>query len=137
MLQKLLITISVMLFLVVIPVLELNASHVFNPEWPPHARFHNMWQIITNCCLGLLCLWLVWVKSNTLLSGVLVLCIMGGVLAAQTFADFYGGTIVSGNIARAEFGLETATIGALFAVIATCAAIIMHLKEASIQSQKS
>ena len=39
---------------------DLNATHVFNPVWPPHARFHNAtgWGSITGT--QLLALWLLW-----------------------------------------------------------------------------
>lgn len=40
-----------------------NATHLFNPSWPPHAVFHD-WAMInllsgTSAC----CLWLLWRKS--------------------------------------------------------------------------
>ena len=56
MIAKMLITISALFFVVVIPVLEINSSHVFNETWPAHARFHEVWQLITNFGIGLLCL---------------------------------------------------------------------------------
>lgn len=39
---------------------DLNATHVFNPAWLPHARFHNVtgWGTITGS--QLLALWLLW-----------------------------------------------------------------------------
>jgi hypothetical protein len=39
---------------------DLNRTHVFNPRWPPHARFHGMagWGTIT--ATQLLALWLTW-----------------------------------------------------------------------------
>lgn len=39
---------------------DLNATHVFNPAWVPHARFHNAagWGTVTGC--QLLALWLLW-----------------------------------------------------------------------------
>ena len=39
---------------------DLNDTHVFNPEWPPHARFHGAaaWGTVTAAqALGL---WLIW-----------------------------------------------------------------------------
>jgi hypothetical protein len=27
------------------PLLEANVAHVLNPEWPPHARLHEAWQL--------------------------------------------------------------------------------------------
>jgi hypothetical protein len=39
---------------------DLNTTHVFNPAWPPHARFHNAtgWGTVTGS--QLLALWLLW-----------------------------------------------------------------------------
>ena len=39
---------------------DLNRSHVFNPDWPPHARFHSVagWGSIAGS--QLLALWLLW-----------------------------------------------------------------------------
>jgi hypothetical protein len=39
---------------------DLDATHVFNPQWPPHARFHGAagWGTITGA--QLLALWLLW-----------------------------------------------------------------------------
>jgi hypothetical protein len=39
---------------------DLNDTHVFNPRWPPHARFHGVagWGTVTGA--QLLALWLLW-----------------------------------------------------------------------------
>jgi hypothetical protein len=39
---------------------DLNQTHVFNPGWPPHARFHTAagWGTVTGS--QLLALWLLW-----------------------------------------------------------------------------
>ena len=37
---------------------DLNETHVFNPEWPPHARFHGAAGWGTVCAAQLLGLWL-------------------------------------------------------------------------------
>jgi hypothetical protein len=44
---------------------DLNRTHVFNPAWPPHARFHNAasWGTVTGT--QLLGLWLVWRPAAT------------------------------------------------------------------------
>ncbi len=39
---------------------DLNRSHVFNPAWPPHARFHATAGWGTVVGTQLLALWLVW-----------------------------------------------------------------------------
>jgi hypothetical protein len=44
---------------------DLNDTHVFNPEWMPHARFHGAagWGTVTGT--QLLALWLVWRPAPT------------------------------------------------------------------------
>jgi hypothetical protein len=39
---------------------DLNATHVFNPAWPPHARFHNATGWGTVAGSQILALWLLW-----------------------------------------------------------------------------
>ncbi|KAJ9604562.1 hypothetical protein H2200_010675 [Cladophialophora chaetospira] len=37
-----------------------SASHVLNPRWPPHARFHNGQTMSLGMCLGLLTVYFAW-----------------------------------------------------------------------------
>src|SRR5436190_12818589 len=39
---------------------DLNDTHVLNPAWPPHARFHNATGWGTIASSQLLALWLLW-----------------------------------------------------------------------------
>ena len=39
-----------------VPILDINATHVFNPDWTPHVRIHEVWQLLTNSSLGVLCI---------------------------------------------------------------------------------
>jgi hypothetical protein len=39
---------------------DLSSTHVFNPAWPPHARFHNATGWGTVAGSQLLALWLLW-----------------------------------------------------------------------------
>ena len=91
--QKYIITFSIVLYAIVVPFLEINATHVFNPDWTPHVRIHEVWQLITNSSIGFLCLWLVWIKKETKISTILSLLITGGFLIAYILQDFYGGSM--------------------------------------------
>tara|TARA_R110002072_G_scaffold36301_7_gene107064 strand:- start:5869 stop:6264 length:396 start_codon:yes stop_codon:yes gene_type:complete len=128
MISRILVTFCVVIFSVVVPILEINASHVFNPEWPAHARFHEVWQLITNCGIGLLCLWLVWLKDNVQLASVLVVLVMGGVLVAHAIQGSYGGSMLSGNISQTVFGLELGAFAALVAVAMAIGAAVLHAR---------
>ncbi len=126
MISRILITISVLVFVVVIPVLEVNASHVFNPDWPAHARFHEVWQLITNCGIGLLCLWLVWLKNKVQVASVLVILVMGGILVAHAIQGFYSGSILSGNMSKTILGMELSAFTASVAVVMAIGAAILE-----------
>jgi len=113
--KKSIITFSVILYAIVVPFLEINDSHVFNPDWTPHVRIHEVWQLITNSAIGILCLWLVWVKRETQISTILSLLITGGFLLAYILQDLYGGsmeyldgsekTVLGVNIGVLGFGI--------------------------------
>lgn len=113
--KKYIITFSIILYAVAVPFLEINDTHVFNPDWTPHVRIHEVWQLITNSAIGILCLWLVWVKKETKVSTILSLLVTGGFLLAYILQDFYGGsmeyidgsekTVLGVNIGVLGFGI--------------------------------
>ena len=130
MVTRLLITFGVLIYAGVVPWLEINDTHVFNPEWPPHARLHEVWQLITNTALGAFCLWRCWGRNDIRLPAVLALLIMGGFLAALALADHYGGSMVlrEGGVERTVLGLNLGVIGALLVVITAVAALTLDLR---------
>ena len=91
--QKFAITFSVILYAFAVPYLEINDTHVFNPDWTPHVRIHEVWQLLTNSGIGILCLWLVWKKNEVLLPNILSMLITGGFLIAFFIKDTYGGSM--------------------------------------------
>lgn len=125
MISKILITLGVIVFTVVIPVLEINSSHVFNPNWPPHARLHEVWQLSTHCALGVFCLWLAWFKQNISIAGTITMIVMGGVLFAHLIEDSYGGSILSGNTSTTVLGFEVAAFAATLVVFMSVTAMIL------------
>lgn len=126
MIARILITFCVLIFAVVIPILEVNASHVFNASWPAHARFHEVWQLTTNCGIGLLCLWLVWLKKKIQPASILVILVMGGVLVAYAAQGLYGGSLLSGNTSKTILGMELAAFAATVAVAMAIGAAILE-----------
>lgn len=123
MLSKLLITIGIVFYAVVVPVLEINQTHVFNPAWEPHARLHEVWQLFTNTALGAFSLWLVWFKGNLRLASLLTLFVTGGFLLAYGLRDVYGGSMVLSDgsekmILGVNLGLFAYTLAIVLAAIA-------------------
>jgi hypothetical protein len=126
MLAKILISFCVFVYGVVIPFLEINPSHVFNLEWPAHARFHEVWQLITNISLGLLCLWLVWLERNIRMAGIITIIVMGGIVVAHLLEGFYGGSILSGNLSQTIMGLELAVFAGVVVIMMAVIAMILE-----------
>ncbi len=42
MVKKIIITFSIILYAIVVPYLEINNIHVFNSDWTPHVRIHEV-----------------------------------------------------------------------------------------------
>ncbi len=122
--KKFTITLSVVLYAVVVPFLEINATHVFNPDWTPHARIHEVWQLTTNSVIGILCLWLAWQKKETHLSAILSAIVTGSFLFAYLIKNIYGGsmkyldgsekTILGINIGVLGFGIAFVLLASSF-----------------------
>jgi len=120
--SKIFITFGVVIYALVIPFLEIDASHVFNETWPPHARLHEVWQLITNIAIGAIALWLAWNRAEIQIASMLNLAVMGGVLTAHVLEGSYGGSINSGNIEATLLGLHLAVFAAgLVALLAIAA----------------
>jgi hypothetical protein len=85
----------VAVFTAVTPYLaDWNATHIFNPRWTPHAKFHNAQTMAFAAVLGVLALVYVWRRSQT--GDDRSNIVVGGILAGlywvtQGMAHFYPG----------------------------------------------
>ena len=57
---RILMTLTAIALAVGPAVADFNKTHATNPLWPPHARFHVVWQVITNSSLCLVMLYILW-----------------------------------------------------------------------------
>ncbi|KAK3304784.1 uncharacterized protein B0T15DRAFT_419157 [Chaetomium strumarium] len=63
MLGKILLTIDALGLLLGAPIADYNHTHIFNPRWPPHAKFHGAQTITLSVVLGLATLYYTWRPS--------------------------------------------------------------------------
>ncbi|KAK1827027.1 hypothetical protein QBC39DRAFT_184873 [Podospora conica] len=63
MLGKIILTLDGVLLLVGAPLADYNHTHIFNPRWPPHAKFHGAQTITLSVTLGLATLFYTWGPS--------------------------------------------------------------------------
>ena len=85
---------SAIVFAVLIPVLELNSTHLTNSEWPSHARLHEAWQLLTNAAISLLALGCVWTNRAPRIGIILALMICASFLTAWALGSVYGGSML-------------------------------------------
>lgn len=130
MVLKVLITLGILVYGLLVPILEINSSHVFNPNWPAHALLHEVWQLITNSMLALYCLWLTWVKNDLFLPSLIGMLVTGGFLLAFLVKDIYGGSMVHPDGSEITLmGLNAGVmVFALVFVLFACAAWTAYKK---------
>lgn len=108
-------------FLVLIPYLEVSSTHVFNPDWPSHARLHEVWQLVTNAFLSVMAIRLVRSDRTATIGGLMALSINLGFLTALAAAEHYGGGMTHSDgseLLVAGFNPATSVILGLSAAIA-------------------
>lgn len=101
-LSRILITIATLVYGFVPLLVDLTETHVFHPDWTPHARFHMVWLISTNCALAFVALFVMWISRFDALTrirfaGVIGLCVLGGFFLSTLTKGLYGGSLVDPN----------------------------------------
>ena len=87
----------------ILPILvDVNTSHLLNPDWDSHARVHEAWRLSTNFLVFSLGIFLLWSKNKEMLGGLLSLCIHFGFVLGAAFMPFYGGEPVGEGIPEPE-----------------------------------
>lgn len=81
---------------------DFNATHATNPEWPPHARFHVVWQVLGSAAVAVIALYLIWsggpmATERLYLAGALGVAGLLGFFAAMVLRPMYGGAMYDTN----------------------------------------
>ncbi len=71
---------------------DLNETHVFNPAWPPHARFHAMVMVLMSIGLTLTGWWLIWKRSSDHATCMTV----AAIIPLLAWASFFPAALVPG-----------------------------------------
>jgi hypothetical protein len=67
--------------------------HLYNPNWPPHAKFHNGQTMLLGVCLGTLALIILFgVQPLTLPMFLIAAAVAGAYFFAMVFATIFPGT---------------------------------------------
>jgi hypothetical protein len=97
--SRILITIVTLAYGIIPPLVDLTATHVFHPDWTPHARFHMVWLLATNSGFAILALYLMWLSRlepqvSIRAGGVIGLFVLGGFFVSSLTSQMYGGSLV-------------------------------------------
>lgn len=103
------ISFSALIFVLLIPFLEISSTHVYDPEWPGHARLHEVWQLLVHAAISILACGLVW--KNQRLGLWLALIVTASFLVAWLSQSMYGGSMLHSD------GTEVAVGGINLGVI--------------------
>ena len=90
---------------------DTSSTHLFNPSWVGHARFHLAWALVFMGLSGLCNLYLIWFRrprsiSNLYLSWVWQACNIFGFWGASLLEATYGGSIVDPEFHLTILGLN-------------------------------
>lgn len=98
-LGKGLMTIGIGIFTFIPPMVDLlTPTHIFNPDWVAHARFHTMWAIFSASAVGLLALWFLWREAGGVrIAGAIGSCVLGAFMLATLTMPLYGGALSDSN----------------------------------------
>jgi hypothetical protein len=89
--------------------IDVNPTHLLNPSWPAHARFHEAWLLSTGALVTCVALYFVWFyrggqRLGLTLAAVLLGCIDVGFFIATATMPLYGGILTDPAVAAMQPG---------------------------------
>lgn len=110
--------------------IDLNRTHAANPEWPGHARFHLVWQVMTAALLSAFEVALLWWSGPAEPRRFFLVLFLASVpclafLIALLSRRIYGGSLSDPNgIPRARIALGRIVFHADLNLVAVLAALV-------------
>ncbi|MEM9707349.1 MAG: DUF6640 family protein [Pseudomonadota bacterium] len=94
---KVLVSLLTVFYGLVPAIADLNETHLLNPLWSEHARFHGAWFLAFAAGIALTALFLIWARDQLILPIIFGLMFAGGFWVATIFQSAYGGGLVDPN----------------------------------------
>ncbi|MEL6828932.1 MAG: DUF6640 family protein [Pseudomonadota bacterium] len=105
---------------------DLNETHLFNPLWSDHARFHGAWFLAFTAGIAVIALFLIWVRDDVFLPIAFGLMFVAGFWVATVFGPAYGGALVDDNgYVQTVLGLDSNMF--LFSIVGILLLLILAL----------
>ena len=129
MLSKALLTLTAIIYAVLPPLVDFNASHAVHPDWTGHARFHTVWLVAANSCVGLFAIYQIWMRADRggpVIAGILSAIILGSFFVATLTMPLYHGALADpGGVEAGPGGIDSNLL--LFGVAFTINAVGLFL----------
>jgi hypothetical protein len=81
---KILLTLATLGYSAIPAKFDSDETHVKNPDWDPHARFHIVWQVSSYVYVALIALYLIWTAGDTTWN-----LWLAALLAAASYGGFW------------------------------------------------
>ena len=123
---KIAVTVITVFYGLVPAIADLNETHLFNPLWSEHARFHGAWFLAFAAGIALIALFLIWVRDDVFLPIAFGLIFLAGFWVAMAFGPTYGGALVDENgYVQTVLGLDSNLF--LFSLVGVFLLILLPL----------
>ena len=77
---------------------DFNRTHATNPLWPPHARFHVVWQVLSQSGVSMVILYLLWSASPDYQTHIWIAAFLNYVWLASFFSTLASMKIFDGAL---------------------------------------
>lgn len=94
-LAKILITIAAIITIILPSIMDLNSTHMTNPLWAPHARFHWSIQWYSITALNIIALYLLWGRYAD--KGSRLALVMAGLAPVLFWGSFFPSMLMPGT----------------------------------------
>jgi hypothetical protein len=115
---------------------DFNSTHLFNPDWPPHAKLHMMTVFSSAVALGLFGLYLCWAPAKSRLDSLRLSALLGtlyttGLIVATLTMPFYGGSLYWKDLEprAADVGDENLIVFLCTAAVFTLLLIVLYRRK--------
>lgn len=77
---------------------DFNKTHATNPLWTPHARFHVVWQVLTQAGVATVVLYLIWMPDNQQMMHLYLAAILNYVWGGSFFLTLATMPVFDGSL---------------------------------------
>jgi Family of unknown function (DUF6640) len=95
---RILITVIALAISVGPMIADFNRTHATNPLWTPHARFHVVWQVLSQAGISAIVLFLLWTKSADYFMHIWIAAALTYVWIASFYATLASMPLFEGSL---------------------------------------